>query len=242
MNNGDMINRKLKKMMDQGSTGFWKKMKRSKRDNMTEWIAVKDENGNRILDPDKQKTRIAEYYRNLYSFDPDLERHERHAYVKGKMIEYNSNREHEEEWQNQLPCKRDIAEIIQKKKNQKATTDFPNELLKRSGDALVDCLYPVIKEFWKHEQSPNEWNQGIISSVYKGKGDREKLQFQRGITVSSAISIICEEIINNRLMEFAPLTQAQGGRKGSSTRDRLSSAGSHGACNKEQKKNVGQLF
>ena len=218
----DMIDRKFKKMMQQGSTGFWKEMKRSKRDTMADWISVKDENGDRILDPDKQKKRIAKYYENLYSFDPDLEKHDRHSYVKDKMIEYHLNREHEDEWQNQIPCKQDIAEVIQKKKNQKATTDFPNELLKRGGKALIDCLYPVIEDFWEHEQSPKEWNQGIISSIYKGKGDREKLQFQRGITVSSAISMTCEEIINKRLMEIAPLTQAQGGgRKGSSTRDHV---------------------
>ena len=72
------------------------------------------------------------------------------------------------------------------------------------------------------ECSPREWNQGVISSVYKGKGDREKLQFQRGITVSSAISMICEEIINERMGEVVSLTQAQGGgKKGSSTRDHV---------------------
>ena len=121
-----------------------------------------------------------------------------------------------------MNSKQAIREVIEKKKNRKATTDFPNELLKRGGDGFVDCLYSVIKEFWMNEHSPKEWNEGVISSVYKGKGDREKLQFQRGITVSSAISMICEEIINERMVESVALTQAQGGgKKGASTRDHV---------------------
>ena len=121
-----------------------------------------------------------------------------------------------------MPSKETIRRVIERKKNQKATTDFPNELLKRGGEGFVDCLYSVIKQFWIDESSPREWNQGVISSIYKGKGDHEKLQFQRGITVSSAISMVCEEIINERMVEVISLTQAQGGgKKGSSTRDHV---------------------
>ena len=67
-----------------------------------------------------------------------------------------------------------------------------------------------------------EWNLGLISNIYKGKGDREKMKFQRGITVSSSISMILEEIINERMVQIVPLTQAQGGGKeGASTRDHV---------------------
>ena len=218
----DVISKKFSSMVEQGKNGFWKEVKRSKRDKMSEWISIKDANGERILDPERQKERIASYYEDLYSFDPNLEGHSHHAYIKTKMDEYQSNREHEDEWYNQIPCRRAIAEIIQEKKNKKATTDLPNELLKRGERAFVDCLYPVIQEFWANESAPDEWNQGIISSVYKGKGDHEKLQFQRGITVSSSISMICEEIINKRMVKLIPLTQAQGGgKKGASTRDHV---------------------
>ena len=45
--------------------------------------------------------------------------------------------------------------------------------------------------------------------------------FQRGITVSSTISMICEEL-NNRMTRLIPFTQAQGGgKRGSATRDHL---------------------
>ena len=48
------------------------------------------------------------------------------------------------------------------------------------------------------------------------------MKFQRGITVSSSISMILEEIINERMVRIIPLTQAQGGgKKGASTRDHV---------------------
>ena len=69
----DAISKKFSSMVDQGKNGFWKEVKRSKRDKMSEWISIKDTNGDRILDPERQKERIASYYEDLYSFDPNLE-------------------------------------------------------------------------------------------------------------------------------------------------------------------------
>ena len=46
-----MIDSKFSKMMSQGTNGFWKEVKQCKRDPMTDWISLKDENGIRILDP-----------------------------------------------------------------------------------------------------------------------------------------------------------------------------------------------
>ena len=53
-------------MVSEGSNSFWNEVKNHK------WFAIKDEKGNRVLDPELQKKVIADYYRNLYSFDPIL--------------------------------------------------------------------------------------------------------------------------------------------------------------------------
>ena len=95
-------------------------------------------------------------------------------------------------------------------------------MLKRGGRGFVEWLYPVIKNFWEKEVVPRIWNNGLITIIYKGKGDREVMNFQRGITVSSTISMVCEELINNRMIRLIPFTQAQGGgKKGTATRDHL---------------------
>ena len=61
---------------------------------------------------------------------------------------------------------------------------------------MVDLIMPVIKAFWQEEEVPSQWNQGIITNIWKGRGDREKMKNQRGITVSSSVGTIAEEIIN----------------------------------------------
>ena len=86
----------------------------------------------------------------------------------------------------------------------------------------VDFIYPLVKTIWTEEQIPRIWNKGHITSLWKGKGDREMLTNHRGITTSSAIGTIVESLIDNRLEKLIPFTQAQGGgKKGASTCDHL---------------------
>ena len=80
----------------------------------------------------KQKEKTAEYYDKLYSFDANLEKHAHHEYVRTKIKEYELNRKFDELWYNELPSKKEIEEIIKRKKNKKATTNFPNEILKEA--------------------------------------------------------------------------------------------------------------
>ena len=69
---------------------------------------------------------------------------------------------------------------------------------------------------------PSQWSQGIITNVWKGRGDIEKMENQCGITVSSSVGTIAEEIINRRLIQTIEFTQAQaGGQKVASTTDHI---------------------
>ena len=78
---------------------------------------------------------------------------------------------------------------------------------------MVRIIMPVVTAFWNEEVPPQIWNQGYITNVWKGKGDREKLENHRGITVSSSIGTIVEEIINERLLKIVKFTEAQAGGK-----------------------------
>ena len=69
----------------------------------------------------------------------------------------------------------EISEIINRKKNGKATTDLKNELLKGGNKNVTKILMPLIKSVWDTEEIPSVWNEGQISSVLKGKGDRGNL-------------------------------------------------------------------
>ena len=81
---------------------------------------------------------------------------------------------------------------------------------------------PLIRKVWESEEIPQEWNAGSITTIWKGKGDKECLNNHRGITVSSAIGNIIEEVIDKRMEKTISFSQGQaGGVKGASTSDHL---------------------
>jgi hypothetical protein len=87
---------------------------------------------------------------------------------------------------------------------------------------MGDLVEHLVKIMWKREEVPHQWNQGHITSIWKGKGDSEILSNHRGTTVSSAVGTIPEEMINNRILEILRFTQAQaGGQKWCGTFDHL---------------------
>ena len=212
---------KIEKMSQQGDVGFWKERRNIKRDRTEEWAITKDPTGKRLFGPAEIKRNVAEYYEGLYKKN-EVDFHSHHDIVKERIKQNMENRDFEMEEYNALPSREEIMQVIQKKKNGKSSTDLKNEMLKNGGEEMVDLVEHLVKIMWKREKVPHQWNQGHITSIWKGKGDREILSNHRGITVSSAVGTIPEEIINNRILEILPFTQAQaGGRKGCGTFDHL---------------------
>ena len=85
---------------------------------------------------------------------------------------------------------------------------------------MADFIYPIIQCIWEEETTPKVWNEGIITSIFKGKGDKEKMENHRGITVGDPIGTIVEEVIDKTIEENVTFTQSQGGgKKGASPRD-----------------------
>ena len=204
--------------------GFWKERRRMNRDEASTWMVTKGEDGNRIFDTEGNKENIASYYEKLYKKSP-FPYHPYHEEVSTTIerlcdkstICLNSTTNNDI-----MPTRDEVKEVIGEKKDKKATTDWKNSILKRGGEPMVDLIMPVIRAFWQEEEAPSQWNQGIITSIWKGKGDRERMENQRGITVSSSIGTIVEEIINRRLLKTIEFTQAQaGGQKGASTTDHV---------------------
>ena len=211
---------RFERMMKRGPNGLWDERKRMRKDNTGEWGIVKNEEGERIYDPEEVKKVNARHYENLYGRKP-VPHHDYHDHVE-QQIPILSSETFENREIDQMPTKKEIEEAIKNKKNKKATTDWDNEILKRGGEPMVDILTPVIRAFWEEGIPPDIWNQGIITNVFKGKGDREDMANQRGITVSSSIGTIVEEILTNRLLKTIKFSQAQaGGRKGGNALDHI---------------------
>ena len=186
-----------------------------------EYINTKNSDGERLYGAQANVENAANYFENLFK-KKEIPFHEYHDAVKTKMILYTNDVSHDGEYQNIPPTKRDIETIIKNKKNGKSTTDFKNEMLKRTGYETIEFLWPVFLAVWQEEVIPEPWNEGLITSIYKGKGDREMLKNHRGITVSSSIGSILEELIDKRIENTVSFTQAQGGgQKGTSTCDHI---------------------
>ena len=215
------VHDRFQKMTNNTNNGFWKERKMMKKDQGSTWLITKDSDGRRIFDPDLNKENVASYYEDLYSKKTRKD-HPYHLEVR-KNVERLVTEDREASGEDdRIPTEKEIQEAINKKKNKKATTDWKNEVIKRGGIEMVRFVYPVVKAFWTEETTPKQWNMGVITNVWKGKGDREIMTNQRGITVSSSISTIAEEILTNRISKKTQFTQAQaGGRKDGSTTDHV---------------------
>ena len=87
---------------------------------------------------------------------------------------------------------------------------------------MARFVYPLIQTIWNDEVVPEQWNRGHITTLWKGKGDKEQLTNYRGITTSSSLGNIMEAVIDRRIQSTVPFTQAQGGgQKKASTYDHL---------------------
>ena len=206
---------------DKTGKTFWKEKKTLTRNPALELMVIKDANGHRQYTPDAIKETTANYYENLYKWK-EFPPHPYHQQIEEKMTIYTNDRDHEIARYNREPSIEEITEIINCKKNGKSTPDIKNEMLKKPGEVMINFLLPLIKTIWEEETIPSQWNTGNITSLWKGKGDKEDLHNYRGVTTSSAIGTIFDALIDHRIESVVPFTQAQGGGKqGSSTCDHL---------------------
>ena len=215
-------NDQFKKMtQNKNRVFFWKERKRIKRNETNECLTVKNENGDREFDPLNIMNTTANYYENLYG-KKDTRTHEHHDVVKREMKEFESDLTYDQEWYNKLPTENEVINIIGNKKNNKASTDLKNELMKNTKEQFTRLYMPLIKEVWLNEKVPEKWKRGAITTIWKGKGDKERLENHRGITVSSAIGSVVQEIIDKRIEKVVKFSPGQaGGVKGAATCDHL---------------------
>ena len=216
----ERVESRFQKMIKLGPNGMWKVIKQMKADRTGEWSVMKNEDGKRCFDPEENKKIAERHYISLYGYRP-TPHHDYHDYVRQKIIDLEEETFDDRDI-DRVPTKKEVEEAIKNKKNNKSTTDWDNEILKRGGEPMVDFIMPVIRAFWREGVPPRQWNEGLITNIFKGKGDREKMENQRGITVSSSIGSIVEEILTKRLMQKVHFSQAQaGGKKGGRAIDHI---------------------
>ena len=110
----------------------------------------------------------------------------------------------------------EVKDSICRAKNNKApgSDSITNELLKNGGDDLIYSLTDMFNRFLFLENSPIDWNKGIIIPIFK-KGNKNDLNNYRGITLTSCVSKIFNRLVCDRISVFIEnnniLTEVQGG-------------------------------
>ena len=181
------------------------------------------EEGEVIKEKEKAKEHIAKYYEELYTA-----REAEEAYILSTETIINRVKEIE----NNIPTtniKGEITEIelkraIKSAKRNKANgpDNIPNEALIEADSETREIIRKTFNNILNNRTIPEQWQTGIITRLYKGKGKKGKCSNERGITVTSNVGKSFERIINNRAREDVIMTEEQaGGSKGKATADHI---------------------
>lgn len=97
----------------------------------------------------------------------------------------------------------EILDCIKKLKNGKSFGHdaIMNEMLKCSTKAMAPLINKLFNVILEHEYFPEYWSLGYITPIYKG-GDICDMNNYRPITITSSLSKVFTQIMNNRLTNF----------------------------------------
>jgi len=104
-----------------------------------------------------------------------------------------------------------VKKAMRNLKNNKTpgTDGICPELIKYRGNKLLNRIYELGRLLWEEERIPEEWKETIRVPIYK-KGDRDKCENYRGITLGNAayeISAIILEIIKPYIEKLPGLSE-----------------------------------
>jgi len=173
---------------------FFKKCRTVRQDIKAQTFIIKDDNDDILTEP----TKIVEKFR--LHFEELLNNNS----TNGIFEKYEELIYQTEEPELAKPDPEEIDLIIKGFKNFKAPgeDEINPELLKLAGKDLKTELYLLIKDVWKNECMPKDWNLGIICPIFK-KGDIKKVTNYRGISLLDTAYKVLSIAILRRLEMYA---------------------------------------
>ena len=234
---------KLSKYAKEGASKtikFWKQKNDIEKEKVSEPYDTMKENGEIIEEPEEAREHIAQYYENLYQARPSKENYKEIT----KQIE-NKVKEIEKEMENKPKIEdftaKELEIVIKKLKRKKAIgpDEIPNELFIEADEDTKNIYREHFNSINQTMEIPDEWQEGNIKRLYKGKGDKGKCSNERGITISSNYGKVYERLINERVLKKVNISDNQaGGKKGAATVDHIVLAKEILNEIKKQKKNA----
>ena len=91
---------------------------------------------------------------------------------------------------------KEVEDHIGKTKN-KATVDSQgtsNKMLKKGGKDLQESIKVLFTEINQKQEQPEKWEEMMVNSIYKNKGDKKDLENRRGLFITNNVSKIYDEV------------------------------------------------
>ena len=73
------------------------------------------------------------------------------------------------------------------------------ELLQAGGNDVLMLLLAVLCSAWNTGIIPTDWKRGLVVTLWKGKGDRQDCNNDRGVTLLSVLGKVFARIILERV-------------------------------------------
>ena len=201
---------------------IWDLGKKIRRKQREEYDTI-TEDGRTITDSQEAMEHVADYYERLYTARQAKEGMEGWT----QHIQNQNKRTMEELEKKENPpdiCIEEMKKAKRKLKKKKANgpDDIPNEIFTEATDETLEVYKSILNKTVHNKKIPEEWKEGEIISIYKGKGRKGICSNERGITLSSNFGKMYERIINDRLQREITISEAQGGgRKKVRTADHI---------------------
>ena len=181
------------------------------------------EEGEEILDQEEAKNYIADYYEGLYQ---ERESNPEYQEWTNKIKDEIERIEKEMESVEAVEpiTTEELNSAIKSLKRKKATgpDEVPNEAFIEADQETREIYREVFNNITSSQVVPDEWQEGELLRMYKGKGKKGKCSNERGITLSSNVGKLYERIMNNRIKKKIKITDYQaGGRQYTATVDHI---------------------
>ena len=168
-----------------------------------------------IKDPEGILKRWSEHFSNLFFNPSDVDNDVIDSLPQSELFDEMAAR----------PTLDEVKKAIKEVNTGKAPglDGIPVELLRFGGENVASAIWNLILLSWEDNPIPQDWIDGILVSLFKGKGLKSVCDDYRGITLLESAGKVLARLLLNRLMHFVCPTvipEAQSGfRAGRGTMD-----------------------
>jgi len=155
---------------------------------------LKSADGNVIFkDPVGISNRWSEHFTNLF-YNPSVVDFEVIDNLRQVDLKHNMD---------DVPTLEEVNKSIMSINKGKAPgfDGLPAELLAYGGVNVAKAIHKFIKQSWEGTPIPQDWIDGILVSIFKGKGLKSVCDNYRGITLLESVGKVLARLLLNRLLD-----------------------------------------